>query len=44
MENDTNGRQTQWKTNLMENNLNERWPQWKTALIEDDPNRGRLHC
>ena len=38
MEEDLNGRQTQWKTNSMEDTLNGRQPQWKTTSIEDDFN------
>ena len=38
MENDTNGRQTQWRTISMKDGLNGRRPQLKTTSIEDDFN------
>ena len=43
MEDDLNGRGTQWKTNSMEDKLNGRSPQWKTTLMEDNlQGRGSL--
>ena len=38
MENDTNGRQTQWKIISMKDGLNVRQPQLTMTLIEDDFN------
>ena len=38
MENDTNGRQTQWEIISMKEGLNGRQPQLKTTSIEDDFN------
>ena len=38
MEDDYNGRQTQWKTTSMEDNLNGRQPSLKTTSMEDNLN------
>ena len=38
MEDDLNGRRTQWKTKAMEDDLNGRQPQGKTTSMEDDLN------
>ena len=38
MENDPNGRETQWKTISMKDGLNGRRPQLKMTLMEDDFN------
>ena len=38
MEDDLNGRQSQWKTTSMEDDLNGRQPQWKMTSFEDNLN------
>ena len=38
MEDNINGRQSQWKTASMEDNLNGRQPQWKWTSMKDNLN------